>query len=65
MVEDLEFGLTNNTYLVEYEAKNASHCSEHVCMQDDVPLVDTLVVQLQDEWSKGGTNVVGKNHSES
>jgi hypothetical protein len=62
LVEDLEFGLAEDACLVEYEADNASHCSEPVCMQDDVPLVDTLVDQLQAEWSKGSKPESVKSH---
>jgi len=62
LVEDLEFGLAEDACLVEYEADNASHCSEPGCMQDDVPLVDTLVDQLQAEWSKESKHESVKSH---
>jgi len=62
LVEDLEFSLAEDACLVEYKADNASHCSEPVCMQDDVPLVDTLVDQLQAEWSKGSKPETIKSH---
>jgi hypothetical protein len=57
LVEDLEFGLAEDACLVEYEADNVSNCSEPAGMNDNEPLVDTLVDQLQEEWSKGSKHV--------
>lgn len=50
---------------MEYEAENASHCSELVCMHDDAPLVDTLVDHLHVEWSKGDAHVLGQQQTDS
>lgn len=49
---------------MEYEAENASHCSELVCMHDDAPLVDTLVDHLHVEWSKGDAHVLGQQQTD-
>lgn len=57
LVEDLEFGLAEDACLVEYEADNISHCSEPAGLDVNEPLVDTLVDQLQEEWSKGSKHV--------
>jgi len=57
LVEDLEFGLAEDACLVEYETDNVSNCSEPAGMNDNEPLVDILVDQLQEEWSKGSKHV--------
>jgi len=50
--EDLEFGLDEDVCLVEYEDEKGSHCSESVCLQEDEPLVENLVNQIQAGWSQ-------------
>lgn len=50
-VEDLEFGLGDDTCLVEYEEKNESQGTESDCEFGDAPLVDNLVNQLHVEFT--------------
>jgi len=64
-VEDLKFDLVDDACLVEYEAENASHCSEPVCMLDDAPLVDTLVDHFHVECSEGNAHVLAQQQYDS
>ncbi|KAI5409281.1 hypothetical protein KIW84_054915 [Lathyrus oleraceus] len=56
-LEDLEFGLADNMYLVEYDEENESYGTELDCEFEDVPLVDNLMNQLQVEWSAGSNEM--------
>jgi len=51
MVKDLEFDIEDDTCLVEYEEDKEYLYSEPDVLQDDAPLVDTLVKQLHEDWS--------------
>lgn len=50
-MEDLEFGIEDDTCLVEYEEEKESLYSGPDVLQDDAPLVDTFVKQLYEDWS--------------
>jgi hypothetical protein len=49
--EDLEFGLTDDVCLVEYEDDNKSVHYELACLHDEEPLVETLVKHLRNDWN--------------
>jgi hypothetical protein len=58
IIEDLEFGLVEDACTVEYEDDHQlMHC-KLLCVNDDEPLVETLVSQLNQDWVKEKQNVL-------
>lgn len=57
MVEDLEFGIADDGCLVEYEEDRTSVNTDPVSFQEDGPIIESLVQELQDEWMHQSDNI--------
>lgn len=64
MVEDLEFGIADDGCLVEYEEDRTSVNTDPVSFQEDGPIIESLVQELQDEWMHQSDNICSQKINE-